>query len=141
MKVRWLKYCHAYIQTGDQTKSARIAGYKDGRNLRHYASKLHKRPEIQAQIAELVDQKYNLSKDDAEKLVFDEWQKSTKDTTKVRLLELWLDVKGYRKQPDTNINITNIGQDTLEAIRNKRLSKASSPTLLSDTQAQESIGS
>ena len=139
---RQWEFIRYYVDTMNATKSAILAGYKE-KNASSYVVRLMKNPEILTEIKERIDKKHNITKEEYELRTLKLHEEEDNKSVKARYWELLGEVKGYRKHQDVNVTVNNIGEDTLNRIKNKRL--VNNPTvspapMLNNTHAQETKG-
>lgn len=120
MTERQRRFIPLYVKLGNASEAARQAGYKE-KNADNVSWRLMQKPEILAGIKELMDKTYNISLEEYAKKTIQLHTEETNKSVKARYWELLGDVKGYRHGQDISVTVNNIGNSTLENIRNRRL--------------------
>ena len=141
LTIRKQKFIEYVARTGNIVQSYIKAGYSP-KSANNNASILYANPEVNKAISDRIASMYDLTQEQWRKQLMDlKDEPKARASDKIRIMEIYGKHRNYLGENVINVTVANLGTNELESIRNKRLSKASSPTLLSDTQAQESIGS
>ena len=116
---RQKEFIRYYVETKNATEAGRLAGYSK-KYVSSYVVRLMKNPEILAEIQRLLDERYNLTKEEYIRKTIELHNNETQKSAKVRYWEIVGKSKGYLGE-DTRIQIANVlDRSKLEEIKQKR---------------------
>ncbi len=124
LSERRLRFVNYYVDTGNASESARLAGYaEDSAGVE--GCKLLKNPRVKALVDKLYKEKFDLNREQYQAEALRRSQTCKQESVQKGYYELYGKAKGYLQDNNTNVLILN-NLDT-DLISSKALSKTLAP--------------